>query len=137
MYPFRRTNTQFNEACSSVNCEVSFNGKVTCIPPCSHSTTCDREYRNWPKDKHECVLAFGAWIHRADALHFKDRLATIDESDNEHKEWKIIESKVEHKNFNSSDNELYASVYYVFTIRRISASDMLLVVGPMIGEYSD
>ncbi|KAL5279362.1 nAChRa9 family protein [Megaselia abdita] len=126
------TSTQFSEACAAVNCEVSYSGKVSCIPPCSYKTTCDRNYRNWPKDRHECALGFGAWIHRADMMYFKDELSAVDYSTLEHKEWKIIETKVENKQYNTSDSEIYSTVAYTFSIQRYSASEMLLVVSPAI-----
>lgn len=67
-------------------------------------------------------------------MYFKDELTSVDYSSLEHKEWKIIESKVENKNYNVSDGESYSTVAYTFSIQRYSASEMLLIVSPALSE---
>lgn len=67
-------------------------------------------------------------------MYFKDELTSVDHSSLEHKKWKIIESKVENKNYNVSDGESYSTVAYTFSIQRYSASEMNLVVSPALSE---
>lgn len=67
-------------------------------------------------------------------MYFKDELSSVDYSTLEHKEWKIIETKVENKQYNTTDSEIYSTVAYTFSIQRYSASEMLLVVSPAVSE---
>lgn len=125
------------DSCHVTPCLVNFNGKITCIPPCSHVGHCSTDYKRWPFDRQSCVLKFGTWMHTGEEINYNAQKTSVFTSDARlHKDWKLNSARVEPQrgNFSCCPNQTFPSLKYTFSIERHSSSQVAMILTPAMSK---
>lgn len=126
------------DSCHTTPCIVYFNGKVTCIPPCSHVGHCTTDYKRWPFDSQTCVFKFGTWMHTGEEINYHPLKTTVSSEDTRvHKDWMLKTARVVplRGNFSSIPNQTFPSLKFTFVIERHSSSQVALIFTPAMSEF--
>lgn len=126
------SNTQL---CSSAHCIVFSTGRVTCIPPCTISSLCKANFKNWPFDRQNCTVTMGTWVSPGTHVDFIiNKTTAVSKSHLKHTSWNLISASAVRDPgvFDVLPNETYPSVFFNFIIERHSAIDVALILMPAL-----
>lgn len=131
-FPNSRDIAQGMDSCHVTPCIVNFNGKITCIPPCSHVGHCSTDYKRWPFDRQSCILKFGTWMHTGEEVNYNPQRTSVFTTDARlHKDWKLNTAKVIAQIGNFSNfSQTFPSLKYTFSIERHSSSQVAMILTP-------
>lgn len=125
------------EFCKDANCVITHSGRVSCIPPCSHTAKCTPNYDRWPFDRQNCTLHIGTWVNSGEEIDFKvlKTIITEDELSSQNMEWRLTQATYKRNSGNFSESkQTYPSLTFSFVIDRHSATNGACILATALGK---
>lgn len=127
--------SSFSPYMRPIYCVVQNNGKVWCVPPSTHTTSCSADLTSWPYDRHTCDLVMGSWTHTGEDVNVSLQEPGIYITQyNTNREWELISVKSSRDPgvYSCCPNDTFPSVTFQFVLQRHSGSYTAIVVVPAI-----
>ncbi|GAB0094325.1 Neurotransmitter-gated ion-channel ligand-binding domain [Sergentomyia squamirostris] len=129
-------NSEMKESsCETTNCVIDSNGLVICVPPCQYTGHCAGSFKNWPYDRQNCTLTFGAWINTGEEINFFGAKNTVDSQDSLlNHDWKLlsITMKKNTGNYSCCPNQTFPSLRYNLILERHSSTYTVYLLIPTL-----
>lgn len=78
-------------SCMETDCFIYYDGRVTCMNPCSHSAYCDTaDYTEWPHDVHRCHFEYISRTKNTNQLNFMNNSIYVDAETGRSSGWLLL-----------------------------------------------
>lgn len=123
---------------SNVNCLVTSDGQVSCVPSARIEALCVADLSRYPFDTQNCTVRIGSWVHSGEEVYLKISTPPVNTDDHlDNGQWEISSvSAYKHAgHYKCCPNNTYPSLNYNFLIKRQSGGHTTTIIIPAIGKY--
>ncbi|XP_050442294.1 neuronal acetylcholine receptor subunit beta-2-like [Adelges cooleyi] len=103
------------------NCQVNYNGSVSCVQPVQYNVHCQTDMTYWPYDTQTAVLRMGSWMYNGAELNLTTDRNGV-EVYNYHSEWDVQkvtnQRNVRYYTTGPNGTVPFIDIEYSFTIKR-------------------